>query len=249
MDNFADKYLYHVTDRATAAKILKNGLCPMIGQRSQLAGEEDTRIYLTEKSSLPYWEQILGQTTVLRIDASGLETERMERFEYVQYSEWTYDKPIDPKWIARSTIQAHLTDAKHRELCLSFVDTISQISILFARYVTFGDDDDAEKKEWAMDCFDYCQGVCRTMQYVLPHLNFHLVSAKDLRTHLKTMGDGGCTLCDRYEPWLATTDHPMRLWQLLGRHALKTEETIWLYNWLRETFPRQLRVNTGGWTG
>lgn len=249
MDNFADKYLYHVTDRATAAKILKNGLCPMIGHRSRLAGEEDERIYLTEKSSLPYWEQILGQTTVLRIDASGLETERMERFEYVQYSEWTYDKPIDPKWITRSTIQAHLTDAKHRELCLSFVDAISQISILFARYVTFGDDDDAEKKEWAMDCFDYCQGVCRTMQYVLPHLDFHLVSAKDLRTHLKTMGDGGCTLCDRYEPWLATTDHPMRLWQLLGRHALKTEETIWLYNWLRETFPRQLRVNTGGWTG
>lgn len=249
MENFADKYLYHVTDRATAAKILKNGLCPMIGHRSRLAGEEDERIYLTEKSSLPYWEQILGQTTVLRIDASGLETERMERFEYVQYSEWTYDKPIDPKWITRSTIQAHLTDSKHRELCLSFVDAISQISILFARYVTFGDDDDAEKKEWAMDCFDYCQGVCRTMQYVLPHLDFHLVSAKDLRTHLKTMGDGGCTLCDRYEPWLATTDHPMRLWQLLGRHALKTEETIWLYNWLRETFPRQLRVNTGGWTG
>ena len=249
MDNFADKYLYHVTDQATAAKILKNGLCPMIGHRSRLAGDEDERIYLTEKSSLPYWEQILGQTTVLRIDASGLETERMERFGYVQYSEWAYDKPIDPKWIARSTIQAHLTDAKHRELCLSFVDTISQISILFARYVTFGDDDDAEKKEWAMDCFDYCQGVCRTMQYVLPHLDFHLVSAKDLRTHLKTMGDGGCTLCDRYEPWLATTDHPMRLWQLLGRHALKTEETIWLYNWLRETFPRQLRVNTGGWTG
>lgn len=249
MDNFADKYLYHVTDQATAAKILKNGLCPMIGHRSRLAGEEDERIYLTEKSSLPYWEQILGQTTVLRIDASGLETERMERFEYVQYSEWTYDKPIDPKWITRSTIQAHLTDTKHRELCLSFVDTISQISILFARYVTFGDDDDAEKKEWAMDCFDYCQGVCRTMQYVLPHLNFHLVSAKDLRTHLKTMGDGGCTLCDRYEPWLATTDHPMRLWQLLGRHALKTEETAWLYNWLRETFPRRLRVDTGGWTG
>ena len=87
MDNFADKYLYHVTDRATAAKILKNGLCPMIGQRSRLAGEEDERIYLTEKSSLPYWKQILGQITVLRIDASGLETERMERFGYGQYSE------------------------------------------------------------------------------------------------------------------------------------------------------------------
>ena len=249
MDSCTCKYLYHVTDQAAAAEILKNGISPMIGQRSRLAGEKDARIYLTEKSSLPYWEQILGQTTVLRIDASGLETERMERFGYVQYSEWAYDKPIDPKWIARSTIQAHLTDAKHRELCLSFVDTISQISILFARYVTFGDDDDAEKKEWAMDCFDYCQGVCRTMQYVLPHLDFHLVSAKDLRTHLKTMGDGGCTLCDRYEPWLATTDHPMRLWQLLGRHALKTKETVWLYNWLKETFPRRLRVDTGGWTG
>ena len=249
MDSCTCKYLYHVTDQAAAAEILKNGISPMIGQRSRLAGEEDARIYLTEKSSLPYWKQILGQATILQIDASGLETERMERFEYVQYSEWTYDKPIDPKWIARSTIQAHLTDAKHRELCLSFVDAISQISILFARYVTFGDDDDAEKKEWAKDCFDYCQGVCRTMQYVLPHLDFHLVSAKDLRTHLKTMGDGGCTLCDRYEPWFITTDHPMRLWQLLGRYALKTEETDWLYNWLKETFPRRLRVDTGGWTG
>lgn len=249
MDNFADKYLYHVTDRATAAKILKNGLCPMIGQRSRLAGEEDERIYLTEKSSLPYWKQILGQATILQIDASGLETERMERFGYGQYAEWVYDKPIDPKWITRSTTQAYLTDAKHRELCLSFVDTISQISILFARYITFYDDDNTENKEWAMDCFDYCQDVCRTMQYVLPHLNFHLVSAKDLRTHLKIMGDGGCTLCDRYEPWLATADHPMRLWQLLGRHALKTKETVWLYNWLKETFPRRLRVDTGGWTG
>lgn len=249
MDSFRCKYLYHVTDPATATKILKNGLRPMIGHRSRLAGEEDERIYLTEKSSLPYWKQILRQTTVLRIDALGLETERMEWFGYSQYSEWTYDKPIDPKWITRSNTQVRLTDAQHRELCLSFVDTILQISILFARYVTFGDDDNRKNKEWAKDCFRQCQDTCRTMQYVLPHLDFHLVSAKDLRTHLKVMGDGGYTLCDRYEPWFATTDHPMRLWQLLGQHALKTTETLWGYHWLREAFPRRLRVDTGGWTG
>lgn len=249
MNSFTHKYLYHVTDKAAAAEILQKGISPMIGHRSKLAGEKDERIYLTEKSSLPYWKQILGQTTVLRIDTSGLETERMEQFRYSQYSEWMYDKPIEPKWITQSKAQPHLTDAQHRKLCLSFVNTISQISILFARYVTFCDDDDKKKKEWAEDCFGRCQDTCRTMQYVLPHLDFHLVSAKDLRIHLKLMGDGEYTLCDVYEPWFVTTDHPMRLWQLLGRHALKTEETVWLYNWLKETFPRRLRVNTGGWTG
>lgn len=83
MDSCTCKYLYHVTDQAAATGILKNGISPMIGQRSRLAGEEDARIYLTEKSSLPYWKQILGQATILQIDASGLETERMERFDMV----------------------------------------------------------------------------------------------------------------------------------------------------------------------
>lgn len=249
MDRCTCKYLYHVTDQAAAAEILKNGISPMIGQRSRLAGEEYARIYLTEKSSLPYWKQILGQATILRIDASGLETERMERFGYGQYAEWVYDKPIDPKWITRSTIQAHLTDAKHRELCLSFVDTISQISILFARYITFYDDDNTENKGWAMDCFDYCQDVCRTMQYVLPHLNFHLVSAKELRMHLKTMGGGWMHTVRQIRAWLRHRGSSNAIMAALGRHALKTKETVWLYNWLKETFPRRLRVDTGGWTG
>lgn len=249
MDSLTCKYLYHVTDSASALNILKNGIHPMIGDRSRLAGEEDERIYLTEKASLPYWKQILGRNVVLRINVSGLELENMTHFKYGQYSEWVHSKTIDPQWITRSKIKTYLTNTQHRELCLSFVDTISQISIMFARYVTFYDDADDSKKEWALDCLDYCKDVCKTMQYVLPNLNFGLVSAKDLRAHLKIMGDGGYTLCDAYEPWFVTAKHPMRLWQLLGRHALKTEETVWLYDWLRKTFPRRLRVDTGGWTG
>lgn len=249
MDSLTCKYLYHVTDKASAADILKNGIRPMIGDRSRLAGEESERIYLTEKASLPYWERILGQSAILRIDVSGLEPKNMKCFKYGQYSEWIYDKAIDPHWITRSNIQTRLTDDQHRELCLSFVDSISQISIMFARYVTLYDDTDEDKKERALDYLDYCKDVCGTMQYVLPNLDFELVSANDLRKHLKIMGDGGCTLCDRYEPWFITTDHPMRLWQLLGKHERKTKETIWLYNWLKKTFPRRLRVDTGGWTG
>ena len=43
VNDFAGKYLYHVTDKDAAVDILKNGLCPMIGNRSQLAGEEDQK--------------------------------------------------------------------------------------------------------------------------------------------------------------------------------------------------------------
>lgn len=221
----------------------------MIGNRSQLVGEQDQRIYLTDRKSLPYWKQILGQPVILRIDVSGLDEKNMEFFEYSQYSEWMYSKSVDPKWITRSNVHTCLANDQHRDLCLSFIDTISQISIMFARYITFYHDKDDIKKALALDCLDYCKDICKTMRYILPNLDFGLVSAKDLRTHLKLVGDGGCTLCDTYEPGFSKMDYPIRLWQLLGQHELKTDETVWLYDWLKKTFPRRLRVDTGGWTG
>ena len=31
--------------------------------------------------------------------------------------------------------------------------------------------------------------------------------------------------------------------------SLATNNTKWLYKWLKKTFPRRLRVDTCGWTG
>ena len=70
-----------------------------------------------------------------------------------------------------------------------------------------------------------------------------------LRDHLHERGDGGCTLCDRYEPNWKEGEKYIRLYDLLNSHPLATNNTKWLYKWLKKTFPRRLRVDTGGWTG
>lgn len=42
-------YLYHVTTEENAKSILKNGLIPKIGERSQLIGETEKYVYLCGK--------------------------------------------------------------------------------------------------------------------------------------------------------------------------------------------------------
>lgn len=74
-------------------------------------------------------------------------------------------------------------------------------------------------------------------------------NAKILRDHLHERGEGGCTLCDRYEPNWEEGEKCIRLYGLLNSHPLATNNTKWLYKWLKKTFPRRLRVDTCGWTG
>ena len=88
-----------------------------------------------------------------------------------------------------------------------------------------------------------------SLKFMLPHLNFSGINAKILRDHLHERGDGGCTLCDRYEPDWEEGEKCIRLYDLLNSHPLATNNTKWLYKWLKKTFPRRLRVDTGGWTG
>lgn len=58
------------------------------------------------------------------------------------------------------------------------------------------------------------------------------------------------TFCDHYECGNFDGDkHRPRLWQMLGKHDLATDETKWLYDYLRTTFPQRLFIETGGWTG
>ena len=123
---------------------------------------------------------------------------------------------------------------------------ISFICVRFAEYITYIDDEPEEKAEEDKTAIEL---TIESLKFTLPHLNFSGINAKMLRDHLHERGDGGCTLCDRYEPNWKEGEKYIRLYDLLNSHPLATDNTKWLYKWLKKTFPRRLRVDTGGWTG
>ena len=143
-------------------------------------------------------------------------------------------------------IDEEMTDEQMKDLALSYVDMISLICVKFAEYITYIDDEPEEETAEDRQAIEL---TIEALKFTLPHLNFSGVNAKMLRDHLHERGDGGCTLCDRYEPNWEEGEKYIRLYDLLNSHPLATNNTKWLYKWLKKTFPRRLRVDTGGWTG
>ena len=76
------RYLYHLTDTNTAKRILQEGLKPLIGERSRIVEEEEARIYLSDKKSIPYWKILLEKNVLLRIDAEKLNPEKLDHYPY-----------------------------------------------------------------------------------------------------------------------------------------------------------------------
>lgn len=239
-------YLYHVTTEENAKSILKNGLLPKIGERSQLVGETEKYVYLCGRKDVPFWSLILDKPVVLRVEMKDGEVDENNVYQYSYYSETLTETAIPAERIRKSRVSRSLTDEQMKDLALSYVDMISLICVKFAEYITYIDD---EPEEEAAEDRQAIELTIEALKFTLPHLNFSGVNAKMLRDHLHERGDGGCTLCDRYEPNWGEGEKYIRLYDLLNSHPLATNNTKWLYKWLKKTFPRRLRVDTGGWTG
>lgn len=239
-------YLYHVTTEENAKSILKNGLIPKIGERSQIVGETEKYVYLCGRKDVPFWSLILDKPVVLRVEMKDGEVDENNVFRYSYYSETLTETAIPAERIRKSRVSRSLTDEQMKDLALSYVDMISLICVKFAEYITYIDD---EPEEEATEDRQAIELTIEALKFTLPHLNFSGVNAKMLRDHLHERGDGGCTLCDRYEPNWKEGEKYIRLYDLLNSHPLATNNTKWLYKWLKKTFPRRLRVDTGGWTG
>lgn len=239
-------YLYHVTTEESAKNILKNGLIPKIGERSQLVDETEKYVYLCGRKDVPFWSLILDKPVVLRVELKDGEVDENNVYQYSYYSETLTESVIPAERIRKSQVSRSLTDEQMKDLALSYVDMISFICVRFAEYITYIDDEPEEKAEEDKTAIEL---TIESLKFTLPHLNFSGINAKMLRDHLHERGDGGCTLCDRYEPNWKEGEKYIRLYDLLNSHPLATDNTKWLYKWLKKTFPRRLRVDTGGWTG
>ena len=69
-------YLHHVTTEENAKSILKNGLIPKIGKRSQLIGETEKNTYTFAEEKICYCSETLTETS---IPAERIQKSRVSR--------------------------------------------------------------------------------------------------------------------------------------------------------------------------
>lgn len=247
------KYYYHLTTQENAEKILQNGLQPMVGVNSQSVGDLEPKIYLTKRKYIPFWQKMIDNPIVLKIDADGINPECAKDFSYGLYKEVIYDETIDKKYISSCDKTFELSDKQMKEFCLAMIDTISNICVSFAIYISYKDDKELlakyQNKEYINYKKEYVMKSVPNFNKIIKNLDFSVLKSKDVRKHLKARGeDSAFTLCDSYNYKSFDATNP-RLWELLGTHDAATDDTKWLYNWLKSTYPKCLDVDTGGWTG
>lgn len=241
-----DNY-YHFTTKEALPNILKQGLQPCIGDRSNMAGETQPAIYLCRKNDLKYWRIILGLPVVLKIK-NDIQLFNKDVYHYSYYQEYMYTQPIPPENISvvSKNCRPYNKMAMH-DLCLSYISTISNICVRVARYYTYKDTN--KLPEWLTS--KNLQNAITTTLHVLNKLDYNVCTTKEIRKELREVGDGGYALTDYYNVNFDTNKKPKRLYTMLIK--FEKDELFScrreLYKVITSTFKKCLDVDTGGWTG
>lgn len=228
-----EKYLYHVTTKEKADRILSQGLIPMLGENSVFAGEIAPAICLCKKEDLPYWMILFQRDIILRVNIEGIPMD--DHIEYEDYEEWRTTEFIAPDRIK----VAHIDLEKHtamQNLCLGYLMDLSRVTLLCARYY--------EHKGYmsGKDLGEYLD----SMIWVLNCLDYQSLDKKVIVEYLKKEGDSGeYMLTDRYK------NSDKRLYSMLPcyPHDKLEEKRRELYGLIEEKLEGCLQVNTGGWGG
>lgn len=227
----------------------------MIGDNSKSVGDTEPKIYLTKRKYIPFWQKIINNPVILKINIDGLNTKHIENFNYYLYEEIIYDLPIEKNYISICNEKFALTTEQMKEFCLSMIDTISQLCVSFAIYISYKDNKEFLQKynneEYVNYKKDDIMKSTPNFNKIIKNLDFSVLKAKEIRKHLKECGeDGATTLCDTYSfNYISFDESTPRLWELLGTHEAATDDTKWLYKWLKTTLSKCLYVDTGSWTG
>jgi len=231
-----NKY-YHLTTEENAAKILVEGLKPVVGDRSKAIHDERTGIFLCKRKCIAYWQIILNLQEVLEV--TGIDAEKSYSYNYGDYEEFIYEKEIPASNIKRTNIKPGKIRAMRR-LCISYISTISRFCELCARYY------DAKSK-YGKELYEDLDAWADTLLYVLPNLNYKLCSKSKIVSEIEYAGQELCayTLCDKYY------DTGKRLYQMLLEYPADelTEKRNKIHNLIKMNLDGCLEVDTGGWCG
>lgn len=242
------KYYYHLTDKDSAKKILSQGLHPKIGKNSRVVGETEKAVYLASRGDIPFWKIILNQPVILKIDKTYINELELIQYYYGLYSEYKYNHNIPKEAISIAHVSTKLTSEQMKKLCISYIDDISYICITFAKYISYLD----TKHDYAITEYKKVQKSIKAAKPVCERLDITSIEPTELITHFKALAEcGEHTLCDHYD-YNNHDDNPNRprLWEMLNKDSFATDETRWLYNWLKQNLSEPvLNTETGGWTG
>lgn len=229
--------LYHITDKPTAAKILKEGLKPMIGLNSKLVDETEPAIYLCRRKDIHYWQILLQKFVILGINENAIKLDNNSNFKYTLYEEFIIKHEIPPHAIKRVYMSNNRTKQNY-DLCIYYLRNLSRYCEVCARWYDTPNPD----KDW----FDEIKLDSKLLTKLLPNLDYSVISKTDIKSNLKEMGENGMyTLCDTFY------NENKRLYQKLIEYPNDelTKYRQQIHNYITTNLKGCLNVNTGGWCG
>lgn len=233
--------LFHVTKQENVKSILREGLKAQIGANSQEVLEAENMVYLCDEDSVPYWSIILGADAVVRV--SGIQPDSCAKFEYGLYVEFAYHNDIAPENIEVYSGEIPDRGAAMKSLCLSYISTVSVISVHAARFY-----DNLEL--WNGQSYNaniskkILKSEFRSTTLALNRLDSSTCFTDDIRSHIKDRGENGHYV---FTDYYKSTDK--RLWEMLSFYPdddLKGERELF-QNAVCRVYKDCLYENTGEW--
>lgn len=225
---------YHLTSESCLAGILEKGLVPQRGARSNSVCEDRSAVFLCKEEDIPYWQILLNQPVLLKVDMTS---PIVETFCYSCYNEYLYDGIISPEHLSVITHNAssYRTNDVMTVLCRSYLDSISRFTCDCAYYYS----GQANYPE------DYLLDAANSLIAVLSNLNYNITDMSMWEKYVADCGsEGEYTFCD----WYCETDS--KLWEQLIKYPSDNlaDARQWIYDFVDEMFPFAKTLSTGGLT-
>ena len=228
--------VYHVTDRESAARILNEGLVPMLGRNSAAAGEKKKRVYLCPGKSIPYWALTLGKRTVLKVTLPDDMVSRVKN--RVRNAEYTTSAPVPAAYITLLPNDIRIPDTVNETMCLAYLHTISRMCVRVANLL--GSDEapetmaDQEGETLAADI--------RVLLDILNRLDYTKLEEKNIKAALIQASLYSYSLASTYKK------SGIPLWKMLPLYkGAAQKEREELCNWIKANLAEKIAIDTGEW--
>mgnify|MGYP004644482509 CR=1 FL=1 len=247
---------FHLANADNVGKILSQGLIPQKGQNSRIFEEPEDCVYLCDLRSIPYWDILLGYKNpvalIIRINTDNQLSSH--EWKYERYKEFTTNSIIDPSCISviddfnsawtncfATNYQAIRNDVM-QTLCIDYLEDISFACLSFIHLEEIGGT--------ASDANSVIRRF-RKLLTVLNRLDWNCLPQERYEKELLALGDSGAyTFVDNFydgdKIYKAVNSFRYEKIEPEFVGALH-EASQSIMNFVTETFPSCLQLNTGGY--
>ena len=203
---------------------------------------------MCESKDIPYWEILLGKTSVIMVDTELLSDVEFKRFNYGRYSE-VYTSSYIPNScisVVRLFVDRISTMA---ELCEDYAFSVSDLVAFMTRFATHPTDSEDYRNR-------IINSVSGYVNVINNRLDYSYLSDDYIKYKMIKYGESGeYTMCDEYCVDRNEKSH-VKLYEQLsrydfGNHLLKplNDSYIELQRCILKYYPWVCSIQTGGYTG